>query len=85
MNIIEKYFPNLTDKQKRQFAQLDALYRDWNAKINVISRTSITCSTLWRLPRLSPSALVPKFLTSVVEAVSQAFPLPFSSLNASLS
>ena len=41
MNIIEKYFPNLSDKQKEQIAQLDALYRDWNAKINVISRKDI--------------------------------------------
>ena len=41
MNIIEKYFPNLTDEQKKQFAALDGLYRDWNAKINVISRKDI--------------------------------------------
>ena len=41
MNLIEKYFPNLTDEQRRQFAMLDELYRDWNAKINVISRKDI--------------------------------------------
>ncbi len=41
MNIIEKYFPELTERQKEQVAQLDALYRDWNAKINVISRKDI--------------------------------------------
>ena len=41
MNIIEKYFPHLTDEQKKQFAALDGLYRDWNAKINVISRKDI--------------------------------------------
>ena len=41
MNIIEKDFPNLSDKQKEQIAQLDALYRDWNAKINVISLKDI--------------------------------------------
>lgn len=41
MNIIEKYFPQLTDVQRRQFAMLDELYRDWNAKINVISRRDI--------------------------------------------
>ena len=41
MNLIEKYFPHLTDEQHRQFAMLDALYRDWNAKINVISRKDI--------------------------------------------
>ena len=36
-----KYFPTLTDRQKEQFAALDALYRDWNSKINVISRKDI--------------------------------------------
>ncbi|MCQ2197508.1 MAG: 16S rRNA (guanine(527)-N(7))-methyltransferase RsmG [Bacteroidaceae bacterium] len=41
MDIILKYFPNLTDEQKQQFAALDALYHDWNAKINVISRKDI--------------------------------------------
>ena len=39
--LIKKYFPDLTDEQERQFAMLDALYRDWNAKINVISRKDI--------------------------------------------
>lgn len=39
--IILKYFPGLTDEQQRQFAMLDELYRDWNAKINVISRKDI--------------------------------------------
>jgi 16S rRNA (guanine527-N7)-methyltransferase len=41
MDLIKKYFPALTDEQERQFAMLDALYRDWNAKINVISRKDI--------------------------------------------
>lgn len=41
MDIITKYFPNLTDKQKLQYAQLQDLYNDWNAKINVISRKDI--------------------------------------------
>jgi 16S rRNA (guanine527-N7)-methyltransferase len=34
-------FPNLTSRQKEQFEALDELYRDWNAKINVISRKDI--------------------------------------------
>lgn len=38
ISIIEKYFPNLSEEQKSQFAALDALYQDWNSKINVISR-----------------------------------------------
>ena len=38
--IISDYF-NLSERQAEQFAQLDALYREWNAKINVISRKDI--------------------------------------------
>ena len=41
MEIIQKYFPHLTEHQVEQFAQLEALYNDWNAKINVISRKAI--------------------------------------------
>lgn len=41
MEVIQKYFPNLTEQQRQQFEALDALYRDWNAKINVISRKDI--------------------------------------------
>lgn len=41
MELILKYFPNLTDLQKVQFEQLEPLYRDWNDKINVISRKDI--------------------------------------------
>lgn len=41
MELIEKYFPNLTATQREQFAQLGPLYDDWNAKINVISRKDI--------------------------------------------
>lgn len=41
MNIIQKYFPQLSAEQLQQVALLDELYRDWNAKINVISRKDI--------------------------------------------
>ena len=41
MEIINKYFPNLTEQQRKHFAALDELYRDWNSKINVISRKDI--------------------------------------------
>ena len=40
-DLIQKYFPTLTDTQLQQFEQLDALYREWNDKINVISRKDI--------------------------------------------
>ena len=42
MDIIIKYFPNLTEVQQQQFAALYDLYTDWNSKINVISRKDIT-------------------------------------------
>ena len=38
---IFRYFPELTEVQRTQFTALDALYRDWNSKINVISRKDI--------------------------------------------
>lgn len=41
MDIILKYFPQLSEEQKEQFAKLYDLYVDWNAKINVISRKDI--------------------------------------------
>ena len=41
ISIILKYFPQLTTKQQEQFKQLGPLYREWNEKINVISRKDI--------------------------------------------
>ena len=41
MEIILKYFKNLSDRQKEQFAQLMPLYKEWNEKINLISRKDI--------------------------------------------
>ncbi|MBV8040677.1 16S rRNA (guanine(527)-N(7))-methyltransferase RsmG [Bacteroides sp. AN502] len=41
MELLLKYFPELDEKQKEQFAALGELYTDWNAKINVISRKDI--------------------------------------------
>lgn len=41
VGIIFEHFPSLTQLQKKQFEMLDGLYRDWNAKINVISRKDI--------------------------------------------
>lgn len=41
MDKILKYFTDLTDLQREQYAKLDALYHDWNSKINVISRKDI--------------------------------------------
>ncbi len=41
MEIISKYFPQLSDTQIQQFKALETLYPEWNAKINVISRKDI--------------------------------------------
>lgn len=41
MESIRKYFTNLTDRQQEQFAMLGDLYKDWNAKVNVVSRKDI--------------------------------------------
>lgn len=40
-DLIYRYFPNLTQRQKERIAQLYPLYREWNGKINVISRKDI--------------------------------------------
>lgn len=41
MELINKYFPDLTEDQKNKFANLQELYEDWNLKINVVSRKDI--------------------------------------------
>ncbi|MGS2725155.1 16S rRNA (guanine(527)-N(7))-methyltransferase RsmG [Psychroserpens sp. BH13MA-6] len=41
MELIHRYFPNLSDKQIDQFQRLERLYQDWNVKINVVSRKDI--------------------------------------------
>ena len=46
MELILKYFPNLTDAQRTQFAKLKELYEDWNSKINVISRKDMDLSLI---------------------------------------
>ena len=41
MQIILKYFPELSEKQIKQFSELQELYEHWNEQINVISRKDI--------------------------------------------
>lgn len=41
MELILKYFPGITPVQKEQFGQLETLYKDWNLKINVVSRKDV--------------------------------------------
>ena len=41
MQEVLQYFPDITEHQKEQFSQLKDLYKDWNLKINVVSRRDI--------------------------------------------
>lgn len=41
IELITKYFPNLTEQQKQQFGQLGELYSYWNSQINLVSRQDI--------------------------------------------
>lgn len=41
MDLLNKYFPNLTEDQLSKFEKLEELYKDWNLKINVVSRKDI--------------------------------------------
>ncbi|WP_031528202.1 16S rRNA (guanine(527)-N(7))-methyltransferase RsmG [Dyadobacter crusticola] len=41
MELITKYFPELTEDQKSKFGQMEELYQYWNARVNVISRQDI--------------------------------------------
>jgi 16S rRNA (guanine527-N7)-methyltransferase len=41
MEIIEEYFPELTEIQRDRFKQLEPIYNDWNSKINLVSRKDI--------------------------------------------
>ena len=41
IELIEAHFPNLSETQKKQFADLEDLYKEWNEKINVISRKDL--------------------------------------------
>ena len=41
LQLIESYFPDLTETQRKQFSQISEVYKDWNQKINVVSRKDI--------------------------------------------
>ena len=41
LQLIEPYFPDLTETQRKQFSQISEVYKDWNQKINVVSRKDI--------------------------------------------
>ena len=61
-DIIFKYFPDLSDKQKEQFNKLEELYKFWNAQINVISRKDIDSLYLRHILHSLGIAKVLKFL-----------------------
>ncbi len=62
MDIIKRYFPDLTDRQAEQFEQIGSLYREWNEKINVISRKDI--DNLYE-HHILHSLAIAKFITPV--------------------
>ena len=62
MELIEKYFPGLTDTQRHQFEALGNLYPEWNEKVNVISRKDI--SNLYA-HHILHSLSIAKFITPV--------------------
>jgi 16S rRNA (guanine527-N7)-methyltransferase len=41
MNLINHYFPHLTDHQRQQFQQLDTEFRNWNERLNLVARTDV--------------------------------------------
>ena len=64
MNLISQNFPNLTNLQLAQFAELDELYKEWNAKINVISRKDIEALDVKHVLHSLGIAKVQSFLPS---------------------
>lgn len=62
MDEILKYFPHLTDHQREQFAAIGPLYKEWNEKINVISRKDI--DNLY-IHHILHSLAIAKFITPI--------------------
>ena len=79
LNIIKSNFPDLTNYQITQFNDLTMLYKNWNNKINVISRKDISeLNTRHVLHSLSIAKVINfclrlKYLTLVLEEGSQEF------------
>ncbi len=69
-SLLFSYFPDLTERQKEQFALLKDLYSDWNSKINVISRKDMDAFYLHHvLHSLALGKLVPfKPFTEIMDA-----------------
>jgi len=62
LELLEKYFPNLSKDQKNKFSKLQELYQDWNLKINVVSRKDIDELYLRHVLHSLGIAKVQKFL-----------------------
>ncbi|NVO84690.1 16S rRNA (guanine(527)-N(7))-methyltransferase RsmG [Hymenobacter terrestris] len=41
MNLLDHYFPHLTDQQRRQFVQLETEFRNWNERLNLVARSDV--------------------------------------------
>ena len=85
MELIDKYFPEITDQQYYQYVALNDLYHEWNQKINVISRKDI--DNLYEhhvLHSLAIAKALHAYLTSVQVADSLVFLWLLCSHNANL-
>ena len=63
-DIIKHYFPDLSDQQYAQYAQLAELYKEWNSKINVISRKDIDNVTTYHILHSLGIAKVIRFVNN---------------------
>ena len=83
MDLILKYFPDLTEEQQRQFGQLAELYVYWNERVNVVSRKDIDnlyesmCCTHWVLPKYTALKQAAGYLMLVPVVAFPAFRWPF--------
>ena len=86
MDTIIKYFPELSETQRRQMAELEALYPEWNAKINVISRKDIdNLEVNHLLHSLGVGTNASAVLTNVNEGIITSSPGPMSQSLADIS
>ena len=67
IDLIIKHFPDLSEKQLKQFAMLGELYPEWNDRINVISRKDILQASLSRILQTKMSPAPPDVLLHIFQ------------------